>query len=163
MLEIKGMPIVCLSAALLILSTQSPSVLCQSPQGSNTQWGLNKGQNSGGSSERLKEAPELPQLPVYSGKSKFVQGTVQKNEEGWLVYRIDCLTKEPPKEVLGWYRNAFNMYQWSTFHAGGTTITAGQKNGNMCSIIVSTSAEPGYPSKLAISYSIPPSGMPSSE
>jgi hypothetical protein len=145
-----------LIALLVIMHCLTASSASGAPaQPQNNAWGAKNGHN-GFTGQQLKEQPELPQLPTYSGKCKFLNGFVQTNEEGWVVYSINYLTKEAPEAVCTWYRNAFNMYQWTTLHAGGPTITADQKNGNMCSIMVNATREPGYRSKLEISYSIAP-------
>ncbi len=123
----------------------------------NNPWGLNKSRESF-ASQVLKEQPELPQLPTYSGKSKFVSGHVDTNDQGWVTYSISSLVIEDPDQVRNWYQNAFNMYQWKTLNAGESTITADQKNGNMCAIVVNPSDETGYHTSLQISYSIPPQG-----
>ncbi len=109
--------------------------------------------------QSLKEVPELPQLPTYSGKSKLISGTVQNNDDGWVVYSFYLLTQEEPTQVMQWYQSALKNYQWKTLSANRGNITADQKNGNLCSITIGPSAEPGFKSTLQMVYSIPPHGI----
>lgn len=110
------------------------------------------------SAQQLKEQPELPQLPTYSGKSKFAHGVVQSNQEGWTVYRLSILTQEKPQEVRDWYQNTFNMYQWTTTSTAGTSLSAEQKNGSTCSVIVNPVQEANFKSEIRISYMQAPEG-----
>jgi len=126
-------------------------------------WGVNKNQpvETGGESrlsepKALKEQPDLPQLPAYSGKSKFQNGTVQSNAEGWTVYTMNILAEEKPEEVRNWYQNAFNMYQWKIPSSAPLTLSAEQKNGNSCYIMVNPIREPVYKSRVKMTYMVAP-------
>jgi hypothetical protein len=108
----------------------------------------------------LKEAPDLPQLPAYSGKSKFLQGCLQPTERGWTNYQMSYLAKEAPLEVKDWYQNVFNSYQWKTIHAGQQSLSANHKDGHVCTVIVNNATEAGYRTQLRVYYNqAPPHGV----
>ena len=145
-----------LGLALCILSLTASPALSQN-------WGTNNNQPSeGGGDSRLsdpqplKEQPELPQLPAYSGKSKFENGAVRSNAEGWTVYTMSILAQERPEEVRNWYHNAFSMYQWKIPSSANLTISAEQKNGNTCCIMVNPIREPNYKSRVRLTYTMAP-------
>lgn len=110
--------------------------------------------------QTLKESPELPQLPGYSGKqSKFFHGFVQPTDQGWTNYQLTYLCKESPSDVKDWYQNAFNSYQWKTVRAGGQTLSANHKDGHICTVITHKTNEQGYKTQLAIYFNQAPSKM----
>lgn len=112
---------------------------------------------------QLKEPPELPQLPSYSGKLKFLRGYTQPTGKGWTVYHIKYLTQEDPIKVKGWYENALSMYQWKILNSAGQTITANHKDGHMCTLIFNPTTKPGYRTHLGMFYSQAPQNTPSQE
>ena len=106
--------------------------------------------------EQLKEPPELPQLPSYSGKLKFLRGYTQPTGKGWVVYHVKYLTQEDPVKVKDWYENALAMYQWKILNSAGQTITANHKDGHMCTLIFNPTTKPGYRTHLGMFYSQAP-------
>ena len=106
--------------------------------------------------EQLKEPPELPQLPSYSGKLKFLRGYTQPTAKGWVVYHIKYLTQEDPAKVKGWYENALAMYQWKILNSAGQTITANHKDGDMCTLIFNPTTKPGFRTHMGMFYSQAP-------
>jgi hypothetical protein len=113
--------------------------------------------------EQLKQPPELPQLPSYSGKMKFVRGYTQPTEKGWVVYHIKYLTQEDPTKVKEWYENALAMYQWKILNSAGQTITANHKDGDMCTLIFNPTTKPGFRTHMGMFYSQAPQRPPSQE
>jgi hypothetical protein len=146
-----------LSVAILLgcLSTILPGG-CEQPRASGgNSWGASKNA-SDLKIHTLKEAPELPQLPAYSGKSKFLRGWLHSTEGGLTNYQLNYLTKEPPSAVKDWYQGTFNSCQWKTIHAGRQSLNANNKDGYTCTIMVNDSKVPGYLAQLRIYYSLPP-------
>lgn len=141
-------------------STSAPgAALPQETKIPKIPWAQNKKENDFSQPQPLRDQPELPQLPSYSGKSRFLAGHVQSNPEGWIVYSVKYETKEPAQDVRDWYQNAFNMYQWNTTQSGGTVVGAEQKNGNTCSVRVQPTRDPVYLSKVELSYTVAPEGL----
>lgn len=123
----------------------------------NKPWGLNiNRQSEGFTGQILKDVPDLPKLPAYSGKTKFLRGRVYTNDRGWVVYNINSLSKEEPSEIIQWYQSAFNMYQWKTLHVSRQNIGADQKDGTFCNVTLNSTNEPGYHTRISISYTLPP-------
>jgi hypothetical protein len=151
-------------SACLFCLTVSPA-LCQSGS-SPVNWGLNNNQirssaliNNFSKPQALKDQPELPQLPEYSGKYKFQTGFVRSNPEGWTVYSLSLLTQENASEVMTWYQNTFNMYQWKNLRLTPVSVSAEQKNGDTCFITVNAIKEPLYRSKLKVCFTVAPAGL----
>jgi hypothetical protein len=135
-----------------------PGANCQTPAAKKQKlWGTaNRYHPAKDSLHQLKEALDLPQLPAYSGKSKFINGSVQPTEKGWIAYKMSYLTKENPDQVRDWYHNTFSMYQWKILHAKEQTITANHRDGHICTIVVNNSNRKGYKTELGVYYSMAP-------
>jgi hypothetical protein len=108
----------------------------------------------------LKEMPDLPQLPNYSGKCKLEGACVRSSSDGWSVFDISLLVKESPVDVCSWYQNAFNMYRWQTMRGGILTIKGEQSNGNSCVVSVNPIRDPNYMCKLKICFTVSPTQTP---
>ena len=134
----------------------SPAV-SQPKQNTPNLWGAPKTNKN--NVQPLKESPDLPHLPPYSGKYKFLKGYVQSMDTGWTAYQMNYATKESQQEVKDWYQRAFNMYQWKTLHSQGPTITANCKAGHVCTVIFNNTSQPGYRSELEILYSLAPANQ----
>jgi len=109
--------------------------------------------------QALKDSPELPQLPAYSGKSKFFHGYSQPTEKGWTNYQLTYLCKESPDDVKNWYQNAFNSYQWRTLRAAPQTLSANHKDGHICTVTIQKANEQGYKTQLGVYFTEAPSRM----
>jgi hypothetical protein len=149
------------SAAIVCCSALLPAA-AQSPQGQYRQntgnmWGAPAKTKTNENIQMLKDSPELPQLPSYSGKSKFYHGYVQPAEKGWTNYQLTYFIKEPPIEVKDWYQSAFNSYQWTTIRASSQTLSANHKDGHICSVVINRTNEPGYKTLLSLYYNLAPS------
>ena len=128
---------------------------CQPQAGSGNSWGLGKNKNDQ-NIQPLQEQPDLPNLPSYSGKSKFLRGVVQPNDQGWIVYQMSCLAREEPAKVKEWYQRALNTNQWDITRLQGQVITAGHKNGNMCTIMIAPTRQATYRTRFNIYYNEAP-------
>ena len=118
--------------------------------------GLNNSQERNANIQELKDAPELPQLPSYSGKLKFLRGYIQPTGKGWTVYHVSFMTPEEPLKVKDWYENALTMYQWKILNSAGQTITANHKDGHMCTLIFNPCTKPGFRTRMGLFYSLAP-------
>lgn len=89
-------------------------------------------------SQNLTSAPELPDIPPYTGKDfKFKSGTVQPNARGGPVYVVRLDVKEPKNQVIDWYDNVFRMYKWK-HEKYDDYIKARHPQGHICIVSVST-------------------------
>lgn len=143
-------------SAAVLFSTAAPSAQSQVSQNNAQPGGTRRNDPKNEHIQPLKEAPELPQLPAYSGKSKFFQGYVQPTERGWVTYQLSYYVKEAPRDVRDWYQNAFNSYQWTTMRAGAQSLSANHKDGHICTVTINTTKEPGYQTQLALFYNQAP-------
>lgn len=106
--------------------------------------------------QQLTDTPELPQLPGYSGKLKFLRGCIQPTGKGWTVYQISYLTKEEPLKVKDWYENALGMYEWKILSSAGQTLTANHKQGHVVTLIFNPTTQPGFRTRMGLFFSQAP-------
>jgi hypothetical protein len=130
-------------------------VICQPQQNQSKLWGTSHQANNA-NIQLLKEAPELPQLPSYSGNPKFLRGYMQPTGKGWVVYHVSFLTKEEPTQVKDWYQSTLSMYQWKILSSGSCTLTANHKDGHMCTLLFNPTTKRGYHTQLGVFYSVAP-------
>jgi hypothetical protein len=133
----------------------TPPATSQQTQNSGKIWGANRNLNTN-PIQPLKDAPEFPDLPPYSGKAKFVRGYIQPTDTGWISYQVSLLVKESPEEVKDWYVNAFNMYQWKILNNSKRAVTANGKTGHMCTVIINDTKQPGFKSQISVLYNVAP-------
>jgi hypothetical protein len=131
-------------------------VFGQVQQYQNNAWGSKTALDRNANIQQLKDTPELPQLPSYSGKLKFLRGYCQPSGKGWTVYQISFLTKEDPPKVKDWYENALGMYKWKILSSAGQTLTANHKDGHICTIIFNPTTMPGFRTRLGMFFSQAP-------
>lgn len=136
--------------------TTSPS-LAQNLANNQAAWSSNAQKPQGADIQSLKDIPELPQLPGYSGKPKFLRGYTQSTSKGWTAHQIIFLAKEEAPEVKDWYDNALSMYQWRILRSSINTITANHKDGHMCTLVFNPTSQPGYRTQISVFYSLAPS------
>ncbi|MBX9951387.1 MAG: hypothetical protein K2Y39_19620 [Candidatus Obscuribacterales bacterium] len=84
--------------------------------------------------ERLREKVDLPDLPAYTGKAKFVSGSVEQSSKGGPRYAMVFEAQEPEGQVLDWYEGVFRMYKWGRISRTGSSIAASHKDGHYASI-----------------------------
>lgn len=93
--------------------------------------------------ERLKSKVELPDLPDYTGKSKFLDGSVEPAAKGGPRYQMSFDAQEPRSQVLDWYGNVFRMYNWKMTQRTDSSIMARHKDGHKCTVTAQRFRYPG--------------------
>lgn len=97
--------------------------------------------NQQSSTQNLTSAPELPDIPSYSGKnSKFKYGTVEPNAKGGPVYVVRIEAREPMNQIVDWYDNVFRMYKWK-HERFDNYIKATHPQGHFCIVSVNGAPE----------------------
>ncbi len=101
--------------------------------------------------EDLSTKVDLPNLPEFTGKAKFIGG-VSRKEHGQN-YIQHFLAKEDAKLVIDWYLNTLNMYKWKIDYNDLQSITAKTPD-STCSIFVNdiSARKTGYKSEIEINY-----------
>lgn len=145
-----------LAASIVVLSSMA------GPQLSNAQntppayrqkpYQLNPAENH--KLENLKDKVDLPDLPAYTGKSKFISGSVEQGSKGGPRYQMVFETEEPQNQVIDWYENVFRMYKWTDIQKSHSSISATHKDGHFASIATDALINPGVPSRSRSSFTI---------
>lgn len=97
----------------------------------------------------------LPNVPVYPGKPKYNGGSAYTNDPNATRYMMHYLAKEPPSQIIQWYKAALCAPTWTISSSQNNFIEATDKNGNTCSVEVSTF---GKGSQFNLSYTAPKTG-----
>lgn len=100
----------------------------------------------------LKEPVAFPDLPVFSGRSKFVNGYLEPNQNGISTCEMEFLAQEDPQTVLSFYKDALAANKWKIWYAGSHSISARHGQGHMCNINVNESRMPKTKSRFTVDY-----------
>ena len=101
----------------------------------------------------LKEPVSLPDLPAYTGQSKFIFGISYPGVKSGASIGLRFCVKEDAAQVIDWYRTALHGYKWTvTATQNGLTATKGD---NSCTITLSKPTMVGYRADLNIGYKYP--------
>ncbi|MCC7528003.1 MAG: hypothetical protein IT342_05735 [Candidatus Melainabacteria bacterium] len=84
--------------------------------------------------DQLRDKVDLPDLPSYTGKAKFVSGTVEQGAKGGPRYSMVFESEEPQSQVIDWYDNVFRMYKWNGIQKSTSSVSANHKEGHYASI-----------------------------
>ena len=101
----------------------------------------------------LREAVALPDVPPYTGKLRFLFGSVHQAKQG-PNYVMKFKAKEDSKEVIEWYRSTLQTYKWKLTASNAQAVQATNKDGNTISVIASDmgAKKDGERTQLEINY-----------
>ncbi len=124
-------PIVFLSVVVSVLFLQTGAL-------SQGLWGAPKQQShaNSGTMVKLKEAVTLDNLPDFTGKKKFLSGTMNDAPSGKTWMQNYCC-RDSAQEVYNWYKQVLQMQQWKIRASNEQQIMAEQKSGAVCTISIS--------------------------
>ena len=108
--------------------------------------------NSKRATEKLDSMPDFPNLPQYTGQTKFVDGSVQPAGDGVTVYQINVLAKEDLLQILDWYKQVLSGCKWQIQFSGKSALVANHPDGHTCAINLNTLLTPVYKTRLTIHY-----------
>lgn len=125
--------------------------LQQSPQGPELTpkrqiYGMVQGLQS------LKGPVPLPDLPMFTGETRFITGQYVSTPTGTAVYRMMFFAQEEPEVVINFYKNTLNMRQWKIVKSSPNSLSAEHKNGHTCTITINEADPAEGKSMLAINY-----------
>lgn len=83
---------------------------------------------------QLKDKVDLPELPAYTGKSRFTNGYVESDAKGGPRYSMVFSAQEPESQILDWYENVFRMYKWNGVKRDGSSVSGSHKQGHYASV-----------------------------
>jgi hypothetical protein len=93
----------------------------------------------------MKDPIDLANIPRYSGKAKFMCGTMLPHARSGVTYTQRFVAEEDQISVLNWYRQVLTSPGWSLDPVGsrGTTLAAIDKDGNICQFTIFSSYPQG--------------------
>jgi hypothetical protein len=102
--------------------------------------------------DQLKTKVDLPNLPEFTGRAKFLGGIVHPSDRGES-YVMRFSAKEDAKLVIDWYKNTLNMYKWKIDYTDAQTVTAKMPTAT-CAIIVNDTSlrKNGSNAEIEINY-----------
>lgn len=104
--------------------------------------------------DQLRDKVDLPDLPPFTGKAKFVTGTVEQGAKGGPRYQMVFEAEEPQSQVIEWYDNVFRMYKWSNIQKSTSSVTATHKDGHYAAISTDSVVKPGTNSRAHSSFTV---------
>jgi len=93
--------------------------------------------------DRLRDKVDLPDLPPFTGKAKFVSGTVEQGAKGGPRYSMVFEAEEPQNQIVDWYDNVFRMYKWNGIQKSTSSVSATHKEGHFASVSTDAVVNPG--------------------
>lgn len=89
--------------------------------------------------EPLKQKVSCPNLPEYTGKSKFINGLVYRNwhdakSKQGPAYVMCFNAKETPEQVHDWWLNSMRQYRWNITYSSSDVVRGVDKDGSNCSV-----------------------------
>lgn len=102
--------------------------------------------------KNLATPVDIPNIPIYSGQSRYVTGKVQQNGTTTttsLFYEL----QDKYQDAASWYENALKMYNWTVIAQGPTNICAKDSKGNILNVSFSGLPKTAkYRTTLSITY-----------
>jgi hypothetical protein len=154
--------VISLASHPLGAQAQSPQP-SQSPQSAQpvrpqapSAWGKQArpaGANQEYRADKLTEPLAIPNLPVYPGKAKFLNGLRYPSPHSGARFGMTYGLVEEPSAVFDWYRDSLKSYKWHVVPS--TTeqnVLVADMAGNSLSVRVSPSRSRGYRSELVVTY-----------
>lgn len=105
--------------------------------------------------KRLNQPIELPAVAEFTGRKKFLTGTIYPNAKSGAAISLIYTTSEQPCAVLAWYRDMLKQYEWSVVPAmmNQRTVAARRKK-NLIQIMTSPASKAGYSTDILIRYKL---------
>lgn len=102
----------------------------------------------------LQSAVSLPNLPNYTGQSKFLAGTIAQHARGGTYYIEKFSVREAAGAVMAWYDVALKMNKWNVDSGSQSSLSlsATDQLGDTCEVITAPPTTPGYKADLIIQF-----------
>jgi hypothetical protein len=105
-------------------------------------------------SENLTQPVDIPGVPIFTGKSKFLSGLRYPNDRSGYRIGLTYAVAEDETQVLDWYKSSLATYSWKLLPdmtQDGKTLTA-VKDGNTFTVRISPNHIPGYRTVMVLSF-----------
>jgi hypothetical protein len=100
----------------------------------------------------LKKAPDLPNLPQYSGHAKFLTATVAPNARSGTAFSVVYTSKDQPTQVTDWYQNVLGQYKWTILQVKPGLSIAASKDKDFVTITTATRHSADTACKIVVLY-----------
>lgn len=104
--------------------------------------------------DQLKDKVDLPDLPAFTGKARFVTGTVEQGSKGGPRYSMVFEAEEPQNQVIDWYDNVFRMYKWNNIQKSASSVSATHKEGHFASVSTDSVVRTGGNARVHSSFTV---------
>lgn len=107
--------------------------------------------------DTLKTPPDLPFLPPYAGSAPAQYDSILafKRKSDGPGYSLSFHVKEPPEDVIAFYKNAFKNNKWDPQKGGDTTrIVSGMRKGAVATVTVMKPVLKGYKTQVYLVYKV---------
>ena len=125
----------------LMLSATAALLLLSPGQAALAQGGVSPAQPLvAGAPDALKQKVQLPNLPEYTGKSRFLNGLVYNNianNKQGPAYVMCFNAKETGDQVRDWWLNSLRAYRWNITFTSHDVVQGTDSNGSTCIIQIS--------------------------
>ncbi len=129
----------CCAAAILLLPVLGTQMsIAQNTPGSYRKTPYKLAPEETHKLDMLKDKVDLPDLPAYTGKARFVTGSVENSSKGGPKYSFCFEADEKKDQILEWYENVFRMYKWPKVTKTESSIEAKHKDGHYATVMTST-------------------------
>ncbi|CAN5195836.1 hypothetical protein BH11CYA1_BH11CYA1_27530 [soil metagenome] len=122
------------SAIVLLISLGTAANAQQNQQGQQTHELLNA------APDKLRDKVSLPNLPEYTGKSKYLHGLVYtpngKEKQG-PTYVMCFNAKETVPQVRDWWLASLRQYRWNITYTSRDVVQGTDKDGSTCIVQIS--------------------------
>ncbi len=88
-----------------------------------------------GNPDKLKEKVSVPELPEYTGKSKYLHGLIyasSTDQKKGPTYVMVFNTKETENQVRDWWLNSLRQYRWNITYTSSDVVQGTNKDGSSC-------------------------------
>jgi hypothetical protein len=82
----------------------------------------------------LKEPVQIPDVPTFTGHTKFVGGNTMRVPNSITSYQMRFYADKDPKAVVSFYKTAFTNKGWKIANANSNSVTAEDRYGHQCVI-----------------------------
>lgn len=105
----------------------------------------------------LGSAPQLPDVPAYTGKSQFSVGYMYPNSDGGPSYTVSMGAREKPEHVINWYKDSLRSYGWN-FDPNNrdphSLVAMHTKTNNYLKLVVISTGNTVFPTSVEILYKV---------
>jgi hypothetical protein len=103
--------------------------------------------------EKLTAPITFPEVPLYTGQSKFLSGLRYPNDTTGRRMTMTVGVMEEPNQILDWYRQSLKLYKWTIVpQSPESQQVSAVKDGNTFSVMINPSRTAGCRTVVVLNY-----------